>query len=153
MHPETLQLEEMRQQIEDLEEAIRKNTDYIDHGLPAEKQSRKVMKMKEQSKQAKANLRCAIDATRKEKPEAFNEWINFHKDILERILTEPKTKDNSQRLFMARLVWDNWEKVVSGEKEYVSVGLFSLGDYDTEARKLVPQKAQKENKSWWQFWK
>jgi len=153
MLPETLQLEEMRQQIEDLEEQIQKHTDYIDHGLPAQRQSRKVMKMREQSKQARAKLRSAIDKLRAEKPEAFDEWINFHKHMLERILAEPKTDKNVQRLLIASVVLSNWERVIAGTEEYVHVGAFLLEDYHTAARKLIPQQVPKHNRNWWQFWK
>jgi len=157
MLPETLQLERFRQQIQNLEQTITDQTEYIDHGLPNPKQSRKVMKMREQSKQLRAELRSAIDTVRRQRPEAFSEWVNFHKSILERILTEQSTDRNADtRRNLAGLALSNWDKVVSGEREYVFISPFFMKDYDTVVRDLFPQPINtppETNKSWWQFWK
>lgn len=156
MSPAAIQLEELRQQIQELEWEISQHTDYVDHGRPDPKPSRRVLKLREQSQQARARLRAAIELVRREKPEAFTEWVNYHKDILKRIRAETSTEQNADtRRNMAGFALEQWEKVATGEQEFVYINQHFLKDYSTVVSKVARQNPTsiEANKPWWQFWK
>ncbi len=163
MYPETLQLEQLRQQIEEAEFEIGSQLDYLDYGQPSAAQKKKaealIVQLREQSKQAKGRLHEALTTICSEKPEVLAEWVNYHKELLERIIAEKPTDSNSvTRRNVARSTLNQWEKVLAGEQEYVNINWHFLKDYKAEVRKLTPKSvgadtAQHSNKIWWQFWK
>ena len=157
MTPEVLQLEGLRQQIQDLQEEINKEVGIVEYGRPEPKPTPKVNKLREQSRQVRAELRNAVES----KPDAITEWINYHKGFLEPIQAETSTAMNadSRRTF-AGFCLEQWEKVAVGEQEFVYINEHFLKDYNTEVRNRAPKisapqvlKPQKDSKPWWQFWK
>ncbi len=161
MYPETLQLEALRQQIEEAEYEIGSQSDYVDYGKPNAAQKKKaeelILRLREQSQQAKGRLHEALITIRSEKPEALAEWVNYHKGILERITAEQVTDSNSAaRRNVAQSTLNQWEKVLAGEQEYVNINWHFLKDYKAEVKKLAPQSvvtSDDAKKTWWQFWK
>jgi hypothetical protein len=161
LSPEALQLEGLRQQIQDLQEEINKEIGIVDHGRPEPKPTPKVKKLQEQSRQARAQLRAALESVRRSKPEAITEWINYHKGFLEHIRAETSTEMNADtRRNFAGFCLQQWEKVAAGEQEFVYINEHFLKDYNTEVRNRAPKisapqvaEPQKAGKSWWQFWK
>lgn len=151
MLQETIQLEKLRQLIEDAEYEAGSQSDYLDYGKPNEAQQKKaqqtIQQMMTQSQQLKLQLKETITTIRRNKPEAFEEWVNTHKRMLERIMAEKPTGTNSQvRQNTARGTMNQWEKVVAGEQEYVGINWYYLKDYKAEVRKVF-------GKNWWEFWK
>ncbi len=161
MYSETLQLEALRQQIEEAEYEIGSQSDYLDYGKPNTAQKKKaeelILRLREQSQQAKGRLHEALITIRSEKPEALAEWVNYHKGILECITAEQVTDSNSTaRRNVAQSTLNQWEKVLAGEQEYVNINWHFLKDYKAEVKKLAPRSAvtsDNAKKSWWQFWK
>ena len=164
MQPEALELEKLRQQVEDAEFTLGDRADYLDYGKPnaAEKQKAQqvIEQMRRQSTELKTKLHETLAAVREARPEAFNEWIDYHKHILARIIAEPTTDANSKaRQNVARDTLNQWEKVRAGELAYVNINWHFLKDYKAEVKTLFPavpateKKAEKENKKPWQFWK
>lgn len=147
MKKETIELETLRQQIEDAEFEAGSQSDYIDYGKPNEQQKKKakeiIAQMMQKSSELKIQLREKIVTVRRDNPQAFEEWIKVHKDFLERIIRE---KDAGARINLAKATLNKWGKVSAGELEYVDINWHFLKDYKTEIR-----KAFKKNP--FQFWK
>lgn len=158
MTPEVLQLEGLRQQIQDLQEEINKEVGIVEYGRPEPKPTQKLNKLRKQSQQARAELRTVVESVRRSKPEAITEWINYHKGFLERIQAETSPTDN-RRTFVGFCL-EQWEKVAAGEQEFVYINEHFLKEYNAEVRNRAPKNSapqilepQKASKSWWQFWK
>src|SRR5215510_2943349 len=160
MLPETLQLEKLRQQIEEAEFTIGDRSDYLDYGKPnpAEKKQAQelIEQVRNQSAELKAKLHDMISTVRRDNPEALNEWVNFHREILQRILSEKAANTEATvRQSTARGTLNQWEKVIAGEKEYVNINWHYLKDYKAEVRKIFPKNTSPEHrantsqKSWW----
>lgn len=153
MLQETIQLEKLRQQIEDAEYEIGNQLDYLDRGKPNASQQKKaaetISRLQSHSKKLKSKLHDLILSVRRDKPEAVAEWGKLHKDILERILREKSTVSRNAvaRQNVARSTLNQWEQVLDGKQEYVNINWHFLKDYKAEVRKLVA------NKNWWEFWK
>lgn len=150
MLQQTIQLEQLRRKIEDAEFTIGDQSDYLDLGRPDAQQAKSaqetISRMKVKSKELQASLHELIGAVRNEKPEALQEWVNYHKDILERIIAEPTSNTHTKvRQNTARETLQQWEKVLSGEQEYVNINWHYLKDYKAEAKKLGKT-------AWWKFW-
>lgn len=151
MLKETIQLEKLRQQIEDVENEIGSQSDFIDFTRPNEQKKNEVRqaiaKMESQSKQLNAELHELIVTTRREKPQAFEEWVNTHKAILERIVAENQADNKAGvRHNTARGTLNQWEKVCAGKRDYVGINWHYLKDYKDEVRKVFNQGS-------WKFWK
>ena len=151
MLQETIQLEKLRQEIEDAEFESGNQSDYLDHGKPTGQQAKSaqeyITRMESKSRELKSELYELIATVRKDKPQALEEWIKIHKDILGRILAEQKSDSKTKvRQNVARETLQAWEKVLAGEREYVGINWYYLKDYKAEVKKLV-------NKDWWKFWK
>ena len=161
MNPEVLQLEGLRQQIQDLQEEINKEVGIVEYGRPEPKPTPKVNKLREKSRQARAELRTAVESIRRSKPEAITEWIHYHKGFLEPIQAETSTAVNADtRRTFAGFCLQQWEKVAAGEQEFVYINEHFLKDYNTAVRNRAPEisapqvvESQKDSKPWWQFWK
>ncbi|HSL41848.1 MAG TPA: hypothetical protein VK897_00345 [Anaerolineales bacterium] len=159
MLAETIQLETLRQKIEDAEYEAGNQSDYLDRGKPNAKQAKQaqelIEKLNNQSKALKAELRQLIATVRSQQPQAFDEWVNFHIGILQQIADEkePGVKV-STRQFVAKSTLQEWEKVRAGEQDYVGINWHYLKDYKASVRKFEsPRAKNSKNKSWWQFWK
>ena len=96
-----------------------------------------------------------VAVVRAEQPQAFEEWINYHTGILQKILDEKATDTNANtRKFVAKNTLQEWEKVRAGEQDYVGINWYFLKDYRASVRTFSePGINTKESKSWWQFWK
>ena len=150
MLQQTVQLEQLRRKIEDAEFTIGDQSDYLDLGKPNAQQAKSaketISRMEIKSKEFKAALHEMIGTVRREKPEALAEWVNYHKDILERIIAEPTSNTHTKvRQNTARETLQQWEKVLTGEQEYVNINWHYLKDYKAEAKKLGKT-------AWWKFW-
>ena len=150
MLPETLQLEKLRQQIEDAEYEAGNQSDYLDRGNPSAQQSKAaqetIARMELKSKELKAELHALIETLRMDKPEAIREWAQYHQGILQRILTETGNDTLFRvRQNVARETSKAWEQVLAGAQEYVGINWYYLKDYKAEVRK-------QGGKAWWKFW-
>ncbi|MFT3893282.1 MAG: hypothetical protein QM730_16760 [Anaerolineales bacterium] len=150
MLQQTIQLEQLRRKIEDAEFAIGDQSDYLDLGKPNAQQAKSaqetISRMKGKSQELQAALHETIATVRRENPEALQEWVNYHKNILERIIAEPTSNTHTKvRQNVARETLQQWEKVLSGEQEYVNINWHYLKDYKAEAKKLGKT-------AWWKFW-
>jgi len=155
MLPETMQLEKLRQQIEDAEYQSGSTSDYLDRGNPNPQQAQTareyMARMDSTSKELKIELRKLIPIIRNEKPQAFKEWVNLHKDILQKILTETGSDINAKvRQNLARTTLQEWEKVLLGERDYVDINASFLKDYMTAVREW--DENNNHPNPWWKFW-
>ena len=151
MLEQTIQLERLRQQIEDAEFTVGDQSDYLDLGKPNAAQAKSaketIARMQAKSGELKAELHELIATVRRENPQAFEEWVNFHKGIMERIIAEPTSNTHTKvRQNVARETLQAWDKVLAGEQEYVNINWHYLKDYKAEVRNLGGKKA------WWKFW-
>jgi hypothetical protein len=164
--PETLQLEQLRQQVEAAEHEIGNQSDYLGYGKPNAQQAKQahelMARMKEQSQMSQAELQQLIATLRAERPEAFEGWIDLHLGMLEKIIAAPVTDINSRaRQNVARETAQAWDRVRSGEQVYVNINWHFLKDYKAELQKLtgatgdkkadVPSEG-KDAKPWWKIW-
>jgi len=166
MHSETIQLETLRQKIEDAEFEAGDRSDYLDYGKPnaAEaKQARDLIEtLNSQSKASRLELKQLIERVRTQNPQAFEEWINYHTGLLQTIVDEKTQAAITPRKNVAKETMQNWEKVRAGEQEFVNINWHFLKDYKEGVRSItggsikktgsVPQE-KAEGKAWWQIWK
>jgi hypothetical protein len=150
MLAETIQLETLRQKIEDVEYEAGSQSDYLDRGGPNPAQVRqaqtRIDKMNSQSQLLKAELKELIARVRVQQPQAIEEWVNYHVGILQKIADEKTTGTmEAVRRSVAKTTIQEWEKVRAGEQEYVTINWYYLKDYKSHVRKM--------GKAWWQFWK
>ena len=165
MLSETIQLEKLRQKIEDVEYESGDRSDYLDRGKPsaaeAKRAQARIAELNSQSQALKAELKQLIATVRSEEPQAFEEWINYHAGILQKIISEKETGTNAKtRKHVAKNTLQEWEKVRAGEQDYVGINWYFLKDYKASVRtfsepgiKTRENKLKEESKSWWQFWK
>ena len=151
MLAETIQLETLRQKIEDVEYEAGDRSDYLDRGQPNSSQAKQakelIDKLSNQSKALKAQLKELITTVRVQQPQAIEEWVNFHAGILQKIVDEQTTGTMAAvRRDVAKRTLEEWEKVRAGEQEYANINWHYLKDYKASVRKIG-------GKAWWQFWK
>lgn len=157
LSPDVLRLEEIRRYIQDVETEY--YADYRDY-VREEKPTPKKIKLAEQSRAARAHLHTVIESVRRENPAAITEWVEYHTTFLKRIKAETSTERNADtRRMMADGSLQGWEKVLTGEQEFVSINAGFLKDYSDEVNKgprwiptSIPE-AVSADKPWWQFWK
>lgn len=146
MLKETIALETLRQKIEKAEYDAGSSSDYLDYGRPDESQAtaarETIAKKMKEAELLKAELHTLIEQSPKG---AMEEWVNWHKAVLEKILLEPEINSHTKtRANTARKTLVEWENVLTREREYVSINWHFLKDYK--------EKAGKEFKnSWWKF--
>ena len=157
LSPDVLRLEEIRRYIQDVETEY--YADYQDH-VREQKPTPKKIKLQEQSKTARAHLHAVIEAVRRENPAALAEWAEYHTSFLKRIKAETSNEMNADtRRMMAASSLQEWEKVLAGEKDFVSINPGFLKDYSEEVNKgprWIPTSTPEEvgaDKPWWQFCK
>lgn len=161
MLAETIQLETLRQRIEDLDYEAGNQSDYLDRGKPDTAQAKKAQEsinnLTSQSKALKAELKQLIETVRSQKSEALEEWIRFHAGFLQKIIDDTTAgSDATTRRYVAKTTLEDWEKVRTGEKDYISINWHFLKDYRASVRQIRnggTSQASKANKAWWQFWK
>ena len=157
LSPDVLRLEEIRRYIQDVETEY--YADYQDH-VREQKPTPKKLKLAEQSKAGRAQLHAVIESVRRENPAAITEWAEYHRSFLKRIQAETSTEKNADtRRGMAGFALQQWEKVLAGEQDFVSINPHFLKDYSEEVNKgprWIPTSTPEEPeaaKPWWQFWK
>jgi hypothetical protein len=158
---ETIQLETLRQKIEDSEYEAGSQSDYLDRGRPTPAQAKKanelISELKRQSQASRAELKQLISTVRSHHPEALEEWVNFHIGILQKVCDEKTMGAEAvARRNLAKGTLQEWERIRAGEMEYVSINWHFLKDYKASARKITSGGAgqeKAESKAWWQFWK
>lgn len=157
MLPETIQMETLRQRIEEAENEAGNQSDYLDRGKPNPGQAKQaqelIQELNNQSKALKAELRDLIATLRSQQPRAIDEWVDFHTSKLQKIIEEKETGAMaSTRQFVAKSTLQEWEKVRAGEQEYVGINWYYLKDYKESVRK-IRGKSKNTGKSWWRFWR
>lgn len=167
MHPEAVQLEALRQKIEDVLYESGNQSDYLDRGKPNASQAKKAQELmtdlNNQGKTLQAELKQLIVTTRSTNPQAVEEWVNYHIDLLQKIVDEKSNEKNAAvRKNVAKGTIQEWEKVQAGEQDYVNINWYFLKDYKAEVRSITggtpkkavsPSASKTEDKAWWQFWK
>ena len=152
MLQEVIDLETLRQKIATEEET--QEEEYDVDGRPNTQLSRaakaKIAASKNRSAEMRAQLAHMIDSVRKNNPSALEEWVAWHKSLLSPIVAETaKDGIGDTRINMARYTLEKWEKVLSGEQDYVFINRHFLKDYHQELRKHVKQ----DSGEGWKFWK
>ena len=142
MFKETIQLEILRQKIEDIEYESGSQSDYLDLGKPNKEQARAakelIGQLNSQSNALKAELQQLISTVRLQNMQAIREWINYHVEILEKIPTENTADVNiAVRKNLARNTIKEWGRVRAGEQEYVGINWHFLKDYKANIRKMI----------------
>jgi len=167
MLPETIQLETLRQRIEDSEYEAGDKTDYLSYGKPNAAQAKQtkelIEKLNLESKAARAELKQLLTTLRAQQPQAIEQWVEYHLGILQAIVNEKTEAVITPRKNVAKETIQNWEKVRAGEIEYVTINWHFLKDYKASVRTITnhttPKKAgqspseNKSAKSWWPFGK
>ena len=166
MLPETIQLETLRQKIEDSEYEAGDRSDYLSYGKPNPAQAKQaqelIEKLKEDSKAAKAELNQLLGSLRAQQPQAVEEWVNYHTGLLQKIIDEKTEAVITPRKNVAKETLQNWDKVRAGELDYVNINWHFLKDYKASVRTITGGSAKTagktgqektEGKSWFQFWK
>jgi hypothetical protein len=169
MLAETIQLETLRQKIEDVDYESGSKSDYLDRMRPKPSEAKQVQeamdKLNEESKALKTEFKELLTSIRSQQPQAIEEWVEFHTSILQRILEEKDTdRMAATRRFVAKNTLAEWEKVRLGEQDYVSINWYFLKDYREGVRPIgtprisqgnakIEEQRRHEGKAWWQFWK
>lgn len=148
MRKEIFQLELFRQQIEQEMFASGSTSDYIDRGNPNPQQLKQATDfLASQNKKIAKLQEEFLTLLKQSDKDVVQEWVNLHKTILQRILSENASDRNTgTRLFVARNTLAEWIKVEEGEANFVNINWHFLKDYRDEVKKLVSRK-------WWQVWK
>jgi hypothetical protein len=156
MQPDALQLETLRQKIEDVLYESANQSDYLDRGKPNPSQAKKAQKLmtelNDQGRQLQAELKQQIASTRSKNPQAIDEWVDYHVGILQKILDEKTTAVLTPRKVVAKETNQNWEKVRAGEIDYVNINWHYLKDYK-ESVGTMGRTSTSDGNAWWQFWK
>lgn len=148
MLEETTKLEALRQRIEKIEESMGRQSDYIDYGRPDKKQIEKIQKEIASDKIKADALKAELgELISKTSSQALDEWVNWHKNALQKIVSEQGMDTKSKtRIFTARQTLEAWEKVLRREQNYILINGYYLKDYKEKAKKEF-------RKDWWKFWK
>ncbi len=146
MFKETIQLETLRQKIEDAEIESGSQSDYLDRGNPNAGQAKQTQdtidKLHNQINISKMELSKLIAIVRLQSPQAINEWVNFHTDILQKIINEAPTVKNAKvRENLAKGALQKLEKVRNGEQDYVGINWYFLKDYRESAKKITAKSS------------
>jgi hypothetical protein len=148
MLEETISLETLRQKIEKMEDDMGNQSDYMDLGRPDKKQIEQIQQQLASDKVKVEALKSELHSLiLKSSPQAIDEWVNWHKNMLQKILSEQATDTKGRtRLFTARQTLEAWDKIARGEQDYIAINWYYLKDYQEQARKEF-------KKGWGSFWK
>jgi hypothetical protein len=144
---EAIQLELLRQRIEDAEFQSGDTYDYLNYTKVNEAQKKQaenfIAKKNAEAEMLKRNLHELIQNSSRH---VIEEWVEFHTVYLQKILQENGTDLQAKaRLGVARETLQEWEAVRQGNKHYVGINWHFLKDYKAAVRKTT--------KAWWKFWK
>jgi len=144
---EAAQLETLRQEIETAEYESGNVSDYLDRGRPNEKEKKQAEEQMRKKSAEAAVLKQKLHEMIQNTPrQAIEEWVNYHIAILQAILSEsPKGANAGTRKYVAQTTLEEWQSVLNGERDYVSINWHFLKDYKEQVRKSAQG-------SWWKFW-
>ena len=149
MHEQVIRLESLRQEAQAFNYLAGNLYDYLDHGNPNEQQRREALAeiadYEKQSAESRRQLREALVALRAGAPQIVEEWGRWHMDICNRIIAEGEASpehvapgsDPAVRLYVARETLAEWQKVLKGDQDFVSINEYYLSDYDEEVTAAV----------------
>ena len=154
MLPKSIELENLRQEIEEVDNESGSLSDYLDRGRPNEQQKEEAQansaKHQSQSEQLRAQFHALITSVRASEPQAIEEWVQWHQNVCQRIIAEPvHDRRKVTRQFVAKDTLNQWDKVRRGEQEIVAINRVFLSDYFREAQKTFGERGD----DWWKFWK
>ena len=143
-------LEQLRQKVEQVEYQIGSLSDYLDRGKPNESQQQQAIMQiaayQEQSAALRAQLHERFVVARAEQPHAIEQWVQWHRDICQRILAETGSQaQRGVRQWVARETLRAWDNVARGEQEVVLINPSFLEDYRGEVARAIRSQQQK----WW----
>lgn len=149
---EIIKIEKLRQQIEAFRWWAGSTGDYIDHGHPDAQDEREAYdRMGEYANQSAlslAQLHEQLTVLRSTHPEIIEAWCQYHIKICVHIIDEERgfepyqdgrISDGAVRLYVAQETLGEWEKVLRGEQDFVSINSAFLEDYWNEVSALVKE--------------
>jgi hypothetical protein len=149
MNQEIIGLERLRQQIEAFRWWAGSTGDYIDHGNPTSQEERdaynRIEEYTYQNRLLLTQLHEQLVILRSTQPELIEEWCHYHINLCKRILEEQSIEpyqdgqitDHAVRLFVAKETLAEWEKVLKGDQDFVSINSAFLEDYWNQISALV----------------
>jgi hypothetical protein len=143
MHPDSIQLETLRQKLEDAEFEAGDKTDYLSYGKPNAAETKKtqelIAQLNAKVKTYQEELKQLIASTRAQNPQAMDEWVDYHIGLLQKIAGETKTGTMEVvRRNVAKGTIQEWEKVRAGDQTFVRINWNYLKDYKAEVRSITP---------------
>jgi hypothetical protein len=150
MNDQVIRLELLRQEVQAFNYLAGSLYDYLDHGNPNERQRREasaqIAEHEKQSVESLQQLHEALVALRAAAPQIVEEWVRWHMGICQRITAEGKKGEQAQdgsvsdqdvRLYVAGETLSEWEKVLKGDQDFVSINEYYLSDYDEQVTAAV----------------
>lgn len=149
MDRRALELEALRQRVQATEQAQGERADYLDRArLDEDQQAQIVQEMAEFGRLAeaeRARFGARLASLRASAPQVVAEWVGWHAALCLRILAEGPgapgengfVTNQQIRQHVAAETLENWQKVLVGAQDYVSINDYFLGDYDAEVRRAV----------------
>ena len=145
MNEQALQLEAIRQELDDLGSAVGSLYDYLDRGHPNEREEREALARIAEYEQAAAESRAQLSKLlarlRIAAPDAVEEWVRWHIGFCERVIAETAgagpnpggyVSDAQVSNYVARETLAEWQKVLAGTEDYVRINSYFLWDYRKE---------------------
>ena len=138
MRKEVVELERLRQEIEQAEFEAGDKSDYIDYGKPNEKQLEQAKKfIAKKNEETKLLMSQLKDLLLNTSQDIVDEWVNWHKSFLQPIMDETNDK---VRVHVAKQTWADWENVALRKQEFVRINWYYLKDYKAMVKKQLPKK-------------
>jgi hypothetical protein len=163
MRKETIELETLRQRIAAFDWEAIDLAEQLERGLPGGKQTKAAEERRSRLGAEVRKLTAELHELIAQSPkEAIEEWVDWHKGVLEEIIqSEPEGTANT-RLGMARFVLGGWEKLLKGGQDYVRINKYFLKDYVEKIQQTFPMDElpilkdadpeEPAQKSSWKFW-
>jgi len=145
MRKAVARLEALRSEAERLGRAAGSLGDYLDRGHPGADEATRAMadmhRYQREYEEALSDLSAALILVRAEEPEAVAEWVAWHRAWCQRVIAEgtppsvPNEPISTQavRLYVAKETMGLWEQVLHGQRDYVSINEYFMGDYSMAA--------------------
>ena len=144
-NPGLRDLELLHRRLDDLRHLVGGLCDYLDRGRPSpdqEKAANSAMKVAEETAEAlDQELEDQIALVRQTDPTLLDQWVDVHQAILREAAVECKASDTFDEgfiktaLFVIKQETEQWEKVRTGGRYYVSGNRYFLRHADRIARK------------------
>lgn len=139
------QLEALRREIDDLQDAAGALGDYIDRGRPAGEEGRSAYAAMQEKREAAAVrlqvLADRVEALRSVCPEIIAAWADAHSRVCRSLLaTLPQRSEDEQTArFVVRSWLESWERLPAGGDAFISASSPWLPGYrDRLERELAP---------------